>query len=675
VLSGADLDEGQPCIVKIVKRHTAIDMNGEDAADRLRNEWAHLNSLAGTAIVPRPLGFDIRDDWGILVLKQLAGETLLRRVSRIHSDQTATRAEMIRIVANLVSVLKQFHGHELVNGDISPANIFVGDGDSVAFIDLESACHAERSRPLGFATKGYASPSVLAGAAPQYSDDLYSLGATIFFVATGLNLATVTDPEVEITAGRQLVEPWGPLISILCDESRRELTADVLDHCLTLLGTTLNSGGWATRSALEQVLTTAQQLIPTTEEEAPAATEEVISRECLIDLASTLMGLADLNSDGLGIWNSARPGSFGDSFRDFYHGDAGIAFALLRLGLASQTIAPVEFALLAAEKLWHSRPIAPDTNPGLLIGEAGAGLLFLTLGHVLGEEIWIDRAAAESRFVARMPWGSPDLLHGSAGRGLFHLWMYSATTDAEHLRYARDAEAHILHSGSETDYGPLWVIPSGYGSLSNSGFWGLAHGAAGIGYFLAELNKALGVEPTPLLGRIATALEGASLKRGDTLDWPDGPHGVSRRGVWCHGSSGVAQFFLRKYEQFGAPADLSIAVRALQGSLRTANSLGPTQCHGLAGLLETCLDFFSVTQEHHYLRVARRVAAALYRRFLVRTDSGRIFCCETPEILSPEFMVGSAGPAAALARMRHYERIGSFLTRPSDAFRTSTPSA
>jgi len=355
--------------------------------------------------------------------------------------------------------------------------------------------------------------------------------------------------------------------------------------------------------------------------------------------------------------------------RDLYVGDAGVALALIRIGLSSSRARLVGVAVDAAERLWATTPRV--SAPGLLIGEAGVGLLYLTLAEILGEPVWLQRAVIVSRKLSRRAFDSPDLMHGAAGRGLFHAWTYEYTREKQDLSAAVAASRFLVTTHQQSPLGPLWPIRGGYGGLEGGAYFGFAHGTAGIAYGLLEIGRVTGVDRVAdLCLKVADSLARIGERRqpGALVEWPDSVDGVERHGMWCHGSTGIGLALLSIYEIWRRPSDLGVAREAISSAFQHARQMDPTQCHGLAGLTEAYLDLHEVTRDRSYLDRARTIGNWLRLAFSGETTAGLMISSEQADVFTPDFMVGSAGAAAALARVLRPDRFGYFLRSPQRAF-------
>jgi lantibiotic modifying enzyme len=321
----------------------------------------------------------------------------------------------------------------------------------------------------------------------------------------------------------------------------------------------------------------------------------------------------------------------------------------------------------AARWLQTVPPFAGPPLPGLYVGEAGIGAALLRAGQVLGDPGLIDAAEARGRFVAFLPHASPDLFNGSAGRVRFHLFLWDATGNVEHLRDATEAGDRLLDVAEVPAAGErCWRIPAGYDGASDRVFLGYAHGAAGIADVLLDLHDATGQERFAAAardaGRWLVRQAEPALDDGSGVDWPDVEGGSRTGSAWCHGATGIGRFFLHAAASDLLPTAGELARRAARTAAYGARWAGPTQCHGLAGAIEFLLDCYQAGGDRTYLADADQLARIL-QAFLVRRDLPPSWHNDVNGTEAPDLMVGYAGVLACLLRLSDPDRLPHILSR------------
>jgi hypothetical protein len=664
---GVDIVDARRVAIKTARRHAGSDDLGRNAVAAIEHEYRLLSHFHDVIDVPTPIALVEDDARTYLVMDYVDGVPLFGHPIL---DRPATKnhiSTVADIACRLVDLVESVHTRGCFVGDLAPPNILRGSDGRLTLVDLEYAGVTAEKRPTGFGVPGYMNPSVLAReteAGPE--SDLYGLAATLYYILTGVDLSSHPHAERLLAEGDMLTPPWRQLVRNLLS---------IPAECDTLLLLRDAKGAIIDSITGTSALTVSPREIARTVDGARSA-RDVNPQNLLRGLSRALCSCADWETDGPGIWTSRHPTTLGDQHRDFHLGDAGVAIGLLRLGIASDDPETIATVVRVADRLWVRRPEA-DYPAGLFIGECGVGLLYISLYEVTGDPVWLERAVHVSRSIGQMSFDSPDLLHGTAGRGLYHCWVYALAGEAEDLALANSAAEHLRATCTWTDNGPFWAIPPSYG-FDDRLYCGIAHGSAGVAFFLSQLTRVADCGPfRDLLGAIMGGLQGLAWRddEGDAVDWPDTVGGDFRSGVWCHGAAGIAQTFLAVHEVLPSMVSLDDAFAAAESALQNSRRLDATQCHGLAGLIEVYLDLYALTNDGDQLMVARWLGERMQSCFIAETSKGPMVRSDAPAVLTPEFMIGSSGAASALARLHRPDLIRHFLApvRSSAERRKPTP--
>ncbi|MBX3276340.1 MAG: protein kinase, partial [Sandaracinaceae bacterium] len=154
---------GEPVVLKEARAPRAI------AA--LRREVAEASR--GHPALRRVIGFAHEADRAALALEHVEGVELTAHLSRAPEDA-------LTLARQLLSLLVHLHHHDLVHGDLKPANVLVertAGGPRARVIDLGLATRI--GAPLEGGTPGFLAPEALRGAPASVASDLYALGQTL----------------------------------------------------------------------------------------------------------------------------------------------------------------------------------------------------------------------------------------------------------------------------------------------------------------------------------------------------------------------------------------------------------------------------------------------------------------------------------------------------------------
>jgi lantibiotic modifying enzyme len=311
--------------------------------------------------------------------------------------------------------------------------------------------------------------------------------------------------------------------------------------------------------------------------------------------------------------------------------------------------------------------------PGLYVGEGSTGVALLRAGQVLGDFSLIEAAAERSHAISTIPFASPDLFNGTAGRIRFHLWVYEETKDVAHLQYAIRAGEWLLETAQHLSADEVsWVMPEGYGTLSGPVALSYAHGASGIADSLLDLfdvtNDHRFRDIAAGTARWVARQAHPILADGSGFAWPDMEGGSPMTGFWCHGASGIGQFFLHVAQLDLLPRAWELAAGAARTTGQTVRFGGPTHCHGLAGSIEFLLDMYQATGNREYLGESRSLARLL--EGFSRVHEGNLeYCNDFTDSFSPDYLLGYAGIAVTMLRLALPEDVPHQLSRSGFRYR------
>jgi serine/threonine protein kinase len=658
-----DFQHSRSCVIKRAPRGAVCSLDGYGAQERLRNEARILVSLAPD---PRfPAFYDLIEQDGdlFLVMEDIAGVTLAQHAKQLVTLGKGLAAEqIIGWGRELASILHALHSSGLVYRDVKPTNVMLAPDNHLRLLDLELCYELESGSQLqapGIGTRGYMSPQQTAGGRPDVTDDIYSLGALLYFLASG------AEPSTSPQACDLLCRPieW---LNPRCDPA----LAEVIRRCL-------DPDQAARYQSMEHLERALEEIAPHRETYAAhiqarqtgdSAEMDEHYRELAYKLGDTICREAKVYPGGRGVtWVTRHPSANNIEARDINLGSSGPILALSELVSELGSDTHRETLEAAARYLLATSPIAQDPLPGLYVGESGVGLALLRAGQALGDDRFVAAALEKGCMVSSLPHASPDLFNGTAGRLRFHLWLWEATQDREQLGFAVEAGEYLLSCGQAPSEDELmWPIPAGYDGLSGNAYLGYAHGAAGIGDALLYLYEATSderyLDATQSAGRWLARQAVPALEDGTGLAWPTAPGSPPAMPFWCHGATGVGRFFLHLAQAKAFPGAGQIVTQAARSASSGARWAGPTQCHGLAGNIEFLLDVYQFTGDGSYLADARHLARLL-ETFSREGDGMLVWPSDSPEVVTPDYMIGYSGVAICLLRLGAPGRLAHLFSR------------
>lgn len=212
---------GHPVAIKRLFLHGSVHEMAR-ARQRIRREAEALLSLDHPNIVRL---LDVIDDGDeiVLVMPYLSGGTLADQV-RTHGP---LQPDHVRILAaTLLSALASAHRHGVIHRDIKPANVlFDADGEpylaDFGVASLRDATSGLTASGMMVGTPEFMAPEQARGERATAASDVFSLGATLAFAATGMPPYGRGDPRVLVQ--RAASGKVHPLPSHLPSDLRRFL--------------------------------------------------------------------------------------------------------------------------------------------------------------------------------------------------------------------------------------------------------------------------------------------------------------------------------------------------------------------------------------------------------------------------------------------------------------------
>ncbi|MGW6216356.1 class IV lanthionine synthetase LanL [Streptomyces sp. NPDC055109] len=647
VYRAIDLQTGKDVVIKQARNHAGGNITGQDAKDRQRNEANMLQRLQDCALTPDFVDrFEYQGD-SFLVMDAVDGVTLRDWVTtgtnhESRGDYWGLPADTLHELARaLVDLVAQVHAEGLVLQDLSPDNLMVVGDKKLWLIDLEMIAAVGESAVPAY-TPGYGAPESVIGLQPitlmRAETDIFSLGAVLFFLATGIDPILGQDmPAVGSQPIHEKIRTWLNYLSRE-NQAAREIS---------FIPNLMHESPERRPSIVEiREFLTRQHSLPNDFDKRGRRDINSATRQMITDFTQHLIKTMDCRNSTQ-LWPHANDRSH-DSIA-VQHGAAGVVMVLARVFLSTSDVS-LKAALRTANR-WVTDRLVQDTRllPGLYYGRSGTAWALLESAKALNDRTLLE-IACDTALRIPTPQGNPDISHGLSGAGMAYLKFFEETGKTEFLEKVRQCARNVAAVAETCNGRIMWVTP---GIDRPKRHYGFAHGVAGCGTFLLGAGRALGNEEYVDLARKAANTLAASVRLNQNAAyWPYSDEDANDMTHWCSGSSGIGTFLIRIWQHTSDDEYGHLAKRAAVAVRRSRWRAGTTQCHGLAGHGDFLLDLADASGEKQYFNWAQECAEGISVRLLSRNEH-MIAVDGTQTETTADFGTGLSGLLSFLIRLEN----------------------
>jgi TonB family protein len=162
-----------------------VPASGDPRAVAALRREALLGARLSHPGIVRVHDLDRDGEWLFLTLEWLDGESLDRVLGQ-RGDRPLPRVQALPIVEGLCRALAHAHAEGVVHGDVKPGNVFLAADGRTRLLDFGAARDLGADAPGPAArTPAFASPAILAGAAPTPADDLFAAAGVAYRLLAG----------------------------------------------------------------------------------------------------------------------------------------------------------------------------------------------------------------------------------------------------------------------------------------------------------------------------------------------------------------------------------------------------------------------------------------------------------------------------------------------------------
>ena len=183
VYKGTDIATNKEIVIKFVRYHH----DGQDSIreDKLKVEASVLKKLIHIPNIVKYIADGTDNNHGFfLIIDFIRGENLKDK----YWDKVCPDKDLHKICNILLSTLEYLHSKNILHRGISPDDIMISDDGEIILIDFGTAKEGfnglNQSVATGIGKPNYVPPEQLQGY-PTYQSDIFSVGATMWFLVTG----------------------------------------------------------------------------------------------------------------------------------------------------------------------------------------------------------------------------------------------------------------------------------------------------------------------------------------------------------------------------------------------------------------------------------------------------------------------------------------------------------
>lgn len=180
----------------------------ENLLKAFEREARLLNSLRHPAL-PRVSDYFVEDDGQFIVMEYIRGEDLSEKMER--SGKAFPLEDVLNWANQLLDALDYLHSQEMpvIHRDIKPQNLKLTPRGQIVLLDFglakgspTDALHKTAAKSIFGYSRSYASLEQMQGTGTEARSDLYSLGATVYHLLTGIPPADALTRAMNVLNGQ-----------------------------------------------------------------------------------------------------------------------------------------------------------------------------------------------------------------------------------------------------------------------------------------------------------------------------------------------------------------------------------------------------------------------------------------------------------------------------------------
>jgi serine/threonine protein kinase len=634
------------CVLKQGIINAASDMSGRDMKDRLYWQAEIYQKLS--KLIPMPTIYEILDEPGfsLLVMQYIKGTTIYQRAKDLNpfclcwqNLPPSVKLELNAYANKITRLIETLHSNGYIHRDVIPVNFMVTKTKQLYFIDMELTYSMHENKPnppflLG--TPGFMSPEQEARLTPTPSQDIYSLGATLLYIYTGLTPTRFCTTDPQALAGK--------LVFFIADNEIALMIANTLSHVpnlrpsLVSISETINNYNFQLKSQNNHLHSTC---------------------EIKLDLArlndTITMAIKGLTRPPIvssnQLWYSKKlkgenfSSTVNRQFAQYPGVTEGMSGPLYVLARLNKSHINIESCRSRFNLSWEFIEKSYLTNvdhlqPGLYHGAAGLALALVTS---IDSGLLAD-SDSNRKYIQKcltLKTNEFTLANGLPGQGIAYIKCRHFLSEAELKQNLNHAIDLISINQRKTNF---WIE---FNAPTQGHFFDLGHDGIGILYFLLEYqsvfpSETINYEITRTLNNILA--DGkyilgllSSLNTRDGFEIGDG-------------GKGLVLTFIKAYKVLGNPKYREFAETALSKYPDQFVHPNFTQKNGLSGLGEVYIDAWQAFKNEKWKNRAFWIANLYLTTFFKNTTGEGYWKMEEYEPPTAALFSGVSGIIHFLAR-------------------------
>jgi len=650
------------CVIKQGTHCMQSEENGRTIRDRLIWQNNLASKLEGCVPMPKIIDFFDENGDSYLVMEYIKGISLYDRICEINFNNKSwnllslkEKRELVGYLITITTLIEKIQNRGFVHRDIAPGNFLLNKKGELILIDLElaySVTENEPDPPFEYGTHGFMSPNQMLQLTPSPKDDIYSLGALMLIVFSGLSPTKFNTKDS------------GLLLTALQFLTNNETIASMIAGCL--------SHNPAERPKLESVkkaLENYKEEISSTRPDPNPFTfqftyyQSDIQELIMIALKGLIRPPVVMSND---LWYSKYvtledPGAHTQQdyirYNGLYEGISGVLYLIASAKLAGFSDDLLNYHYRKGLKFLDDQYSDQGSNiaPGFYGGSAGMALC-VSKGISAGLIEDFDYYGSQIRQYLDRESPSLTLATGLAGQGIALIQCASFLEPT----FVRSRLEHIVQKiiSAQLKDGS-WITENTFETTHRQNPFSFAHGIPSIICFLLKyqslnpdrnLEKAIVEALSWLLNATDKLKRLLSPRSYRKLIPPNQESGDERKGI--------IYTLIKAYEQLKDPQYKKYAEEALMNYSRYITKNDFSQHSGLAGLGEIYLEAFRIFKTPEWQHRADWITQIFFFTFFDGNRGSGYWMMEERNDPTADFMVGTSGIIHYLLRYAEPGKMG-----------------